>query len=45
MPEQVSEIGEDAGAKESGVEPTRVRQMWHMLEPLHAVLYYAPEAF
>lgn len=23
----------------------RVRQMWHLLEPLHAVLYYAPEAF
>ncbi|MER5375005.1 hypothetical protein [Streptomyces sp. NPDC002553] len=21
----------------------RVRQMWHLLEPLHAVLYYAPE--
>ncbi|MFG2612789.1 SCO6745 family protein [Streptomyces anulatus] len=26
-------------------EPARVRQMWHLLEPLHAVLYYAPEAF
>ncbi|MFF3325402.1 hypothetical protein [Streptomyces sp. NPDC002889] len=23
----------------------RVRQMWHLLEPLHAVLYYAPAAF
>ncbi|MFD4760819.1 hypothetical protein ACFWOJ_18580 [Streptomyces sp. NPDC058439] len=23
----------------------RVRQMWHLLEPLHAVLYYAPESF
>ncbi|WP_414721028.1 SCO6745 family protein, partial [Streptomyces sp.] len=23
----------------------RVRQMWHLLEPLHAVVYYAPEAF
>ncbi|MFI2783337.1 SCO6745 family protein [Streptomyces sp. ALB3] len=22
-----------------------VRQMWHLLEPLHAVIYYAPEAF
>ncbi|MDX3134410.1 hypothetical protein PV367_32530 [Streptomyces europaeiscabiei] len=22
-----------------------VRRMWHLLEPLHAVLYYAPEAF
>ncbi|MEU8760767.1 hypothetical protein [Streptomyces sp. NPDC048659] len=27
------------------VEPARVRQLWHLLEPLHAVLYYAPEAF
>lgn len=26
-------------------EPARVRQMWQLLEPLHAVLYYAPEAF
>ncbi|GAA1532313.1 hypothetical protein GCM10009730_47000 [Streptomyces albidochromogenes] len=25
------------------VELGRVRQMWHLLEPLHAVLYYAPE--
>lgn len=32
----------DVGA---GVELGRVRQMWHLLEPLHAVLYYAPEAF
>ncbi|MET7366091.1 hypothetical protein ABZS61_09710 [Streptomyces sp. NPDC005566] len=23
----------------------RVRQMWHLMEPLHAVLYYAPESF
>ncbi|MCH0540315.1 hypothetical protein I3F58_12185 [Streptomyces sp. MUM 203J] len=22
-----------------------VRQMWHLLEPVHATLYYAPEAF
>jgi hypothetical protein len=22
-----------------------VRQLWHLLEPLHAVLYYAPEVF
>ncbi|MFD4561664.1 hypothetical protein ACFWP5_46415, partial [Streptomyces sp. NPDC058469] len=27
------------------VEPSRVRQLWHLLEPLHAVLYYAPEVF
>ncbi|SFK49155.1 SCO6745 family protein [Streptomyces pini] len=29
-------MGEDGG---------RVRQMWHLLEPLHAVLYYAPQVF
>ncbi len=23
----------------------RVRQLWHLQEPLHAVFYYAPEAF
>ena len=28
-----------------GVELPRVRQLWHLLEPLHAVLYYAPEVF
>ncbi|MEU9173306.1 hypothetical protein AB0D34_37005 [Streptomyces sp. NPDC048420] len=27
------------------VELTRVRQLWHLLEPLHAVLYYAPAVF
>ncbi|CUM40697.1 FIG01130359: hypothetical protein [Streptomyces venezuelae] len=27
------------------MESGRVRQMWHLLEPLHALLYYAPEAF
>jgi hypothetical protein len=27
------------------VDLGRVRQLWHLLEPLHAVLYYAPEAF
>ncbi|MFF8280929.1 hypothetical protein ACF05T_33530 [Streptomyces lateritius] len=32
-------------AHASNVEPGRVRQMWHLLEPLHALLYYAPEAF
>ncbi|MEV8018282.1 hypothetical protein AB0O76_18485 [Streptomyces sp. NPDC086554] len=33
-------------AGESGtVDTGRVRQMWHLLEPLHAVVYYAPEAF
>ncbi|MFE9923421.1 hypothetical protein ACFYQA_18090 [Streptomyces sp. NPDC005774] len=28
-----------------GDDNGRVRQMWHLLEPLHAVLYYAPEVF
>ncbi|MFG1668646.1 hypothetical protein [Streptomyces sp. Y7] len=28
-----------------GTDPGRVRQLWHLLEPLHAVLYYAPEVF
>ncbi|MES4831721.1 hypothetical protein ABVB25_31955 [Streptomyces anthocyanicus] len=23
----------------------RVRQMWHLLEPLHAVVYFAPQVF
>ncbi|SDM81897.1 hypothetical protein SAMN04487981_102667 [Streptomyces sp. cf386] len=30
---------------EGGLESGRVRQLWHLLEPLHAVLYYAPEVF
>ncbi|WDV52255.1 hypothetical protein PV963_18685 [Streptomyces coeruleorubidus] len=45
MPEHVGEIDGDAVTRDGSVEPTRVRQMWHLLEPLHAVLYYAPEAF
>ncbi|MFK4103517.1 hypothetical protein ACI2L1_26240 [Streptomyces sp. NPDC019531] len=35
----------DDGAGAGGVELSRVRQLWHLLEPLHAVLYYAPEVF
>jgi hypothetical protein len=27
------------------VDLGEVRRMWHLLEPLHAVLYYAPETF
>ncbi|MFE1324488.1 hypothetical protein ACFW7K_00495 [Streptomyces sp. NPDC058735] len=53
MSERAGGVGEGAVprgaagavAQEGGVEPARVRQMWHLLEPLHAVLYYAPEAF
>ncbi|WSQ09743.1 hypothetical protein OG604_19350 [Streptomyces sp. NBC_01231] len=39
--------GEVAGTATlgGGVELSRVRQLWHLLEPLHAVLYYAPEVF
>ncbi|MEU1514384.1 hypothetical protein ABZ490_19860 [Streptomyces sp. NPDC005811] len=29
----------------AGVEPALARRLWHLLEPLHAVLYYAPEVF
>ncbi|MFE2278101.1 hypothetical protein ACFXAE_12760 [Streptomyces sp. NPDC059454] len=28
-----------------GNDNGRVRQMWHLLEPLHAVLYFAPQVF
>ncbi len=40
-----------AGAAESvavsaeAVPAARARQLWHLLEPLHALLYYAPEVF
>ncbi|MFB7999333.1 hypothetical protein ACFC4G_41835 [Streptomyces sp. NPDC056002] len=27
------------------IELGRVRQLWHLLEPLHAVVYFAPETF
>ncbi|MFE6619585.1 hypothetical protein [Streptomyces sp. NPDC057740] len=30
---------------EGHLAPDHVRQLWHLLEPLHAVLYYAPEVF
>ncbi|MFE9679640.1 hypothetical protein ACFYO5_36975 [Streptomyces sp. NPDC006259] len=38
---------EQAGPGERGeqVAPAQARRLWHLLEPLHAVLYYAPEAF
>lgn len=43
----MSKYGDEAvaGAVGGAVEPARVRQLWHLLEPLHAVLYYAPEVF
>ncbi|MGP4052492.1 SCO6745 family protein [Streptomyces sp. 2A115] len=35
----------DEAVRAGGVELGRVRQLWHLLEPLHAVVYYAPEVF
>lgn len=49
MSEKVRGVGTpiEAGAIEPGeaMELSRVRQLWHLLEPLHALLYYAPEVF
>ncbi|MFJ3304870.1 hypothetical protein ACIPSA_17435 [Streptomyces sp. NPDC086549] len=45
MSEHVSKAVEGETVPDGGVEPARARQLWHLLEPLHAVLYYAPEAF
>ncbi|WP_330349392.1 SCO6745 family protein [Streptomyces sp. NBC_00582] len=36
---------ERQGPQTPPVEPARARRLWHLLEPLHAVLYYAPEVF
>lgn len=36
-------VGE--AVRDGAVELGKVRQMWHLIEPLHAVLYYAPEVF
>ena len=35
----------ETGGAGQAAESARVRQLWHLLEPLHAVLYYAPEVF
>ncbi|MEV0504914.1 hypothetical protein AB0I84_46040, partial [Streptomyces spectabilis] len=35
-----ADLKDQAGRIELG----RVRQLWHLLEPLHAVVYFAPEA-
>ncbi|MGW7378857.1 SCO6745 family protein [Streptomyces sp. NPDC054794] len=45
MSEHVSKAAEGGTGQDGRVEPTRVRALWHLLEPLHAVLYYAPEVF
>ena len=44
----MSLYGDEAAAADAvggAVDLTRVRRLWHLLEPLHAVLYYAPEVF
>ncbi|SPF03844.1 hypothetical protein SMA5143A_4630 [Streptomyces sp. MA5143a] len=42
----MSGVGAEVGRGEGdGVAPGEVRRMWHLLEPLHAVFYYAPEVF
>ncbi|MGW1893188.1 SCO6745 family protein [Streptomyces sp. NPDC002004] len=43
--ETVSTAREGGAPALSGIERGRVRQLWHLLEPLHAVVYYAPESF
>jgi hypothetical protein len=45
MSQHESETGTGTGTVTAGVAPARVRQLWHLLEPLHAVVYYAPEVF
>ena len=32
-------------ARGEQVAPAQARRLWHLLEPLHAVVYYAPEVF
>ncbi|MEU2286008.1 hypothetical protein ABZ614_29430 [Streptomyces sp. NPDC013178] len=46
-PHQAESRGEAQGAGRGGepVQPAQARRLWHLLEPLHAVLYYAPEVF
>ncbi|MFI8189866.1 hypothetical protein ACIF8T_13860 [Streptomyces sp. NPDC085946] len=45
MSEHISGTDRTAAVPDGGADLGRVRRMWHLLEPLHAVLYYAPEAF
>lgn len=40
-----TDTGTDAGTGTGAVEPAAARRMWHLLEPVHAVVYYAPEAY
>ncbi|MET7653267.1 MULTISPECIES: hypothetical protein [unclassified Streptomyces] len=44
--EQPERGEQDERIEQSGqVAPAQARRLWHLLEPLHAVLYYAPEVF
>ena len=45
MSEHAGKSVAEGAVRGEPVEPARVRQLWHLLEPLHAVLYYAPEVF
>ncbi|MGY1579647.1 SCO6745 family protein [Streptomyces sp. MN13] len=45
MSQYVDEVGAEGVGGAGVIEPARARQLWHLLEPLHAVFYYAPEAF
>ncbi|WP_427920570.1 SCO6745 family protein [Streptomyces sp. cg40] len=45
MSEDVRGVETGTASYPAAVAPGRVRQLWHLLEPLHAVLYYAPEVF
>ncbi|GHI07124.1 hypothetical protein AQI88_22000 [Streptomyces cellostaticus] len=43
MSEHVGKAVEEGAGAGEPVEPARVRRLWHLMEPLHALLYYAPE--
>ncbi|MFJ9820089.1 hypothetical protein ACIRU3_33435 [Streptomyces sp. NPDC101151] len=45
MPEHTGTTTQEEAAHEEPMEPARARRLWHLLEPLHALLYYAPEVF
>ncbi|MEU0038999.1 hypothetical protein [Streptomyces sp. NPDC006333] len=43
----IGEVGAGRQAVRVGdvIDPGEARRLWHLLEPLHAVLYYAPQVF
>lgn len=42
---QRAEAGREAVRAGDVADPAEARRLWHLLEPLHAVLYYAPQVF